>query len=100
MNDRDLITIPAIVVYALLFMVTVFGCALFWLIFQRIQIQDVMLGLLGAFLTALYGWVNIGIGYFFGNSQSGKTANAALSQLAGAGPPPPAAPLAPKDPET
>lgn len=96
-EDPRLLTIPAIVVYALLAMVTVFGGALFALIWAGVTVTDVMNVLLGGFFAAVYGWVNLGLGYFFGNSQSGKTANAALSQLAGAGPPPPAPPLATKD---
>lgn len=94
MNEEpQLLTIPSLIVFALLIMVLIFGVMLFGLIWYAVEIKDVMIGLLGALLTAVYGWVNIGIGFYFGNSQAGKTANAALTQLAGAGPPPPAPPV-------
>lgn len=73
------------------------GIGIFIVIAFRVQLDPVMAGVLGAYAGATYADKSVILNFLYGNSQSGKTANAALSQLAGAGPPPPAAPGEPKE---
>lgn len=97
-NGNDRLSVPAILAYVCLAQLTMFGLALFWLIGAKIHLDAVVVGLLGAFFTSITSNAALALGYHLGASVGGKTANAALAQIAGAGPPPPADPLS-KAPE-
>lgn len=90
-NDR--FSVPAILAYLCLGQMILFGVALFRLIEMKIHLDAVVVGLLGAFFTSITSNAALALGYHLGASVGGKTANAALAQIAGAGPPPPADPL-------
>ncbi len=89
----DVTTAAAVTFVALgLFGATILG--VFVLIVLHLTIEPVMLGVLGTLMGTLTTIVSGAAGYWVGGSSGGKTANAALAQIAGAGPPPPASPLA------
>ncbi len=56
------------------------------------EIDPVMVGILGTIIAAVISTVSGATGYWIGASAGGKTANAALAQLAGAGAQSPAEP--------
>ncbi len=93
-QTHDRASVPAILAYICLAQLTLFGGALFYLIVTVTTFDAVVVGLLGAFLTSITSNAALALGYHLGASVGGKTANAALAQIAGAGPPPPAPPLA------
>ncbi len=88
----DRASTQALISYAILTIFALTVSAVFWLIFKRIEPSSVMIGVLGGLIGVETTAVSGVIGYWIGASSGGKTANAALAQLAGAGPPPPAEP--------
>lgn len=60
---------------------------------MKITIASEMIGIIGTLVAAVNSLASGAVGYWMGSSSGNKTANAALAQLAGAGAPPPAAPL-------
>lgn len=92
-------SVPAIVTFWLLGIWTLMVLGIFWLVGTKITISVVMFGLLsgvfGTETTLLVG----AVGFWVGSSVGAKASGDALAQLAGAGPPPPAAPLAPEPAE-
>lgn len=90
--DRS--SVPAILAYICLAQIGIFGMMLFWVVIKKIHLDAVVVGLLGSFFTSIFSNASLALGYHLGASVGGKTANAALAQIAGAGPPPPAQPLA------
>ena len=90
-------TVAAVLAYLAVFLLSSCGFRIFELIIWKVSVSDVMVGVLSAFLAQVYGFANLGIGYHLGSSAGAKTANAALAQKAGVGPPPPAAPLTPSE---
>lgn len=99
---RDYETLDAIVVVSSLVMVTALGAAL-----VLVKIPSEQLPIVASLVTAILS-LPVAYGAFrWGNNvgakaaaeaaaESGKAATGALAQIAGAGPPPPAAPLDPE----
>lgn len=102
-NERERMGVAAIVTYIALAQFTFVLLATFALAAWGPKGEDgldpVMVGLLGTIIAAVISLVTGAAGYWIGASAGGKVANAALAQLAGAGPPPPSTPMAP-DPAT
>lgn len=100
-NSHDRFSVQAILAYAAVIQSIIFGVLLFNIIRVGSTIDPLMAALIGAYMGFLYNQGTNALNYFFGSSSGAKTANAAVQQLAGAGPPPPAVPLsdqpAPKD---
>lgn len=93
-SHTDRFSVQAILAYAAVGQATIFGCLLFYLIHQKIAIDPLMAALLGGYMAFLYNQGSNAFNYFLGSSSGAKSANAAMAQIAGAGAPPPAAPLA------
>jgi len=91
-RDGSLSSTPAIISFIILAMYAVSLIAAFVMAILSIEmkplIQNTLSGMIGALTVAFAGVV----AYWTGSSVGSKTANAALAQLAGAGPPPPADP--------
>lgn len=109
-KDHDLalqpLSVPALISYANLAIFTLCGGGVFIIIMNHIEISAVMAGVLGAVLGASGTGMATANGFWLGNTSSGKqaqadtakaaaVAQASLAQIAGSGPPPPAAPLDP-----
>lgn len=92
-EPSDRFSVPAILAYAAVVQSVIFGVLLFILIYNRISIDPLMAALMGAYMAHLYNQDTNAFNFFFGSSAGAKTANAAMAQIAGAGPPPPAQPL-------
>jgi len=87
-------SVPALIAYALLAEIFFCGLGLFIVVIWRVDIKGDVLALLGGFLAAVYGFCNLALGFWLGTTNENKVNQATVAQLAGAGPPPPAAPLA------
>lgn len=90
-DDRK--SVAAILAYICLAQLTLFTTLIFVVIFLRIPVEAVMLGVLGTLLASLTGNAGLALGYHLASSAGATTANAALAQKAGAGPPAPAIPM-------
>ena len=93
-DQSDRFSTPAIISYVILsiFAGTIFQ--VFELIRWRVGISPEMLGVLGGLIGVETTGVAGVTGFWIGASAGGKAANAALAQLAGAGPQPPNVPKA------
>ncbi|HEY3694190.1 hypothetical protein [Phenylobacterium sp.] len=92
---REQTSTAAIVTYIALGELGLSLIAVLVLIILRRPIDPVMVGILGTILGTITTIAVAAAGFWVGGSAGGKTANAALAQIAGAGPPSPAAPLGP-----
>lgn len=97
MNDTttpppDRWSVQATVTYILLAQFSLVVLGVFLLIIMKVSVDSALLGVLGGLIAAVTTAVSGATGYWLGSSAGSKTASAALVQLAGAGPPPPAAP--------
>lgn len=92
---REQTSTAAIVTYIALAELGLSLIAVLALIILRRPIDPVMVGILGTILGTITTIAVAAAGFWVGGSAGGKTANAALAQIAGAGPPPPASPLGP-----
>lgn len=90
-DDRR--SVAAILAYVCLGQLTLFTILIFAVIFLKVAVEAVMLGVLGTLLASLTGNAGLALGYHLASSAGATTANAALAQKAGAGPPAPALPL-------
>lgn len=89
----------ALISYFVLGLFGLTGFCIFQLIHDGLEIKPVILGVLGGWIGVLTTATAGVIGYWVGASVGGKAANAALAQLAGAGPPPPSPPLGEPKPD-
>lgn len=100
-------SIPAVVTFWLLGIWTLMIGLVFALAFARIPIEGVLLGVLSGIISTQTTALIASISYWVGTTSGAKgtadqanaaggVATAALAQLAGAGPQPPAVPLEPK----
>lgn len=94
-SDTGARSVPAIITYFLLGQTTLLIVLVFAIIVLGTKVEGEMIGILGGLISSITGAAGIAVGYWVGSSAGAKSANAAVAQLAGAGPPPPAAPLAP-----
>ena len=92
---EDRVSVAAIVTYIALGMLALDTVGIFLLIWNGIAVTDVMIGILGGQLS-VHSTIAVGAASFWvAGTASGKSTNAAMAQIAGAGPPPPAAPMTP-----
>lgn len=91
----DHVSPASIISYVVLAIFALTVAGVFALVGLKVDVDPVMLTVLGAVVTAVTGSVTGVLGFWMGSSSGAKTSNAALAQLAGAGPAPPATPLAP-----
>ena len=90
----DRTSTAAIVTYIALGMLALDTVGIYVLLALRIAVTDVMVGILGGQLST-HATIAVGaVGFWVAGTASGKATNAALAQIAGAGPPPPATPMA------
>lgn len=88
---------PALISFVVLaiWLLTIVG--LFVILVEGVDIDPVLIGLLGGVLSTETAAVGAVTGFWLANSlnsnRAGAAKDAALSQIAGAGPPPPATPL-------
>lgn len=82
----------ALVTYILLAQFALVVAGVFLLILLKVTVDSALLGVLGGLIAAVTTAVSGAVGYWLGSSAGSKASTAALAQLAGAGPPPPAAP--------
>jgi hypothetical protein len=89
----------AIISYLLIGCFLLIATMVWILIAYRVQVDPAMLTVLGAIVTAAVTALGVVGGFWLassiGSRMESKASNAAMRQLAGAGPPPPADPLAP-----
>lgn len=85
----------AIVTFVVLAILTMVDGATYALVGFRVVVEPAMLTVIGQIQGGAQTLAVGAAAYWVGASQGGKTANAALAQLAGAGAAPPADPLAP-----
>lgn len=90
--SQDRTSTQAIVTYVLLMQFNLVVLGVFILIIMKVSVDSALLGVLGGLIAAVTTAVSGAVGYWLGSSASSKASGAALAQLAGAGPPPPAAP--------
>lgn len=93
-DTHDARTTPAIVTFIVLAILFMVDAAVFALIGNHQTVEPAMLTVLGQIQGGAQTLAVGAVAYWVGASVGGKTANAALAQLAGAGAPPPADPLA------
>lgn len=93
-------SVAAVITYILLGQLSLIMVGVFMIIFFNAKVEAVMLGVLGGLITSVTGQAGVAVGFWVGSSSSSKAANAALAQIAGAGPPPPAQPLGETQTET
>lgn len=90
--SQDRTSTQAIVTYVLLAQFNLVVAGVFVLIIMKVNVDSALLGVLGGLIAAVTTAVSGAVGYWLGSSAGSKASNAALAQIAGAGPPPPAAP--------
>ncbi len=83
---------PAVISYLVFLLFAFVSLGVYVLIWYGKDIEDVMLTLVGAILTAVVGGMAAVTGYWLASSSGSKANSAAIRQLAGAGAPPPAEP--------
>lgn len=93
-------SVAAVLAYLSFALLMLSGIGVFCMVVWQVTVENVLVGIVAGFLATVYSLANQAWGFFLGSSVGGKTANAALAQLAGAGAPPPASPLADTPPET
>lgn len=82
----------AIISYLMMGMFAMVSLGVFCLLIFRVPVQDTMLALIGAIITAAVAGPAVVGGFWLASSSGAKANSAAIRQLAGAGPPPPADP--------
>jgi hypothetical protein len=92
-RDDGPFSTPAIISYIVLLLFLIVSVGVYVLIWFQKDIEDVMLTLVGAILTAVVGGLAGVTAYWLASSSGSKANSAAIRQLAGAGPPPPADPV-------
>lgn len=81
-QTTDRTSTAAIVTYVVLGQFFAVLVGVFALIAAGVKVDPVMLGVLGGLITATVASVSAVVGYWVGASAGGKTANAALAQIA------------------
>lgn len=93
-DDGPLSTV-AIISYLIILQFSMVAFGVFMLIAYAVKVDPAMLTVLGALVTCVVGGVGIVGGFWLAGAIGSKADRAALRQLAGAGPPPPADPTQP-----
>ena len=94
-RDDGPFSTTAIISYLLIGNFTFCMIGVFAVIFFKVAVESVMLGVLGSLITAVVGGLTGVGGFWLASSIGSRRDGAAMRQLAGAGPPPPADPTAP-----
>jgi len=82
-QDHDRLSTAAIVTYASLALLTLVVTGVFSIIWLRISVTDVMVGVLGGVISTVGAIATGAVGFWIGSSSGSRKANAALAQIAG-----------------
>jgi hypothetical protein len=86
----------AIISYIILAQLTLAGLGVFVIIALQVTVEPVMVGVLSGLITGVVAGSGTVGGFWLASSVGSRATSSAMAQLAGAGPPPPSAPMAEK----
>lgn len=81
-QDHDRLSTAAIVTYASLGLFAAVLIGVFVIILLRIQVTDVMVGVLGSLISGVLSLATGAVGFWIGSSSGSRKANATLAQIA------------------